>query len=130
LGYLGALLWLLTTGDPIAQTKHDKLAHGAAFGVLAILAFWAFGSLLRRRLISAFLALLFASAYGAFGEWVQSLTGSRSADIQDWYADTIGAAIGFVLMLILHRPKRPAPTRATSASLKSRPSKERVRRAM
>jgi hypothetical protein len=42
-------------------------------------------------------SLVIVSAYGATDEWHQSFVPGRAMDVQDWIADTIGAAIAVVL---------------------------------
>jgi VanZ family protein len=41
----------------------------------------------------ALIGLAIASLYGVTDEWHQSFVAGRSADIADWYSDSIGAAI-------------------------------------
>jgi len=81
---------------PLPPDVSDKSAHLLAYLGLAGLAARAtsggLGNAVTRR--AALLALLIASGYGAFDEWHQSLVPGRSSDVQDWYADTIGAVIG------------------------------------
>jgi VanZ family protein len=40
------------------------------------------------------IGLAIASAYGVTDEWHQSFVAGRSADVLDWYSDSIGAALG------------------------------------
>ena len=72
------------------QFPIDKIAHVFVFGLIAtsILRTPKFKDLsLRSLLISA----LITSAYGAFDEFRQSLTPTRSVEFADWLADTFGA---------------------------------------
>ena len=41
-------------------------------------------------------ALVATSAYGASDEWHQRFTPGRSADVRDWEADSLGAAVGLM----------------------------------
>jgi len=68
----------------------DKLAHGVAFGLLG-----AFVYLASR---NVWLALLLASAYGVSDEIHQAFVPGRSADVLDWLADTLGAALFIFLV--------------------------------
>ncbi len=84
----------------------DKVFHFGLFGMLSILLFLAF--FYERRcppLKAAFLALLITSAYGAFDEFHQSLTPTRSVDIFDWVADAAGGMVAF--LAVLRRPDQP-----------------------
>jgi VanZ family protein len=81
---------------PLPEQVSDKTGHFVAYAVLALLCVRAVGGGLRRRvgLRVAVLALVIASAYGAFDELHQWFVPGRSADILDWYADSSGALIG------------------------------------
>lgn len=75
----------------------DKVAHFAAFGLLATLwarALAAGGSTLVR---AALLALAVTSGYGALDEYHQSFTPGRDVEFADWLADSSGAAMAVVL---------------------------------
>jgi VanZ family protein len=43
------------------------------------------------------------SAYGASDEWHQLYTVGRNADLHDWMADTLGAAMGLATFVLLAR---------------------------
>jgi VanZ family protein len=66
----------------------DKLVHFVVYGLLGVLI-----CRTGRGVWSAVLAVLLASAYGATDEWHQSFVPSRSAEVADWLADTIGAIV-------------------------------------
>ena len=74
----------------------DKQLHGAAYMGLSILTTRAIaGGLARGASPGAAVAgWALATAYGASDEWHQSFVEGRSSDRTDWYADTIGAALG------------------------------------
>jgi len=80
---------------PVRFRGGDKLAHVAAFGLLAFL-FWRFAETLRRPLSARFawIAGGCLAAYAAADEYLQQFVG-RSADVVDWLCDLI--AIGLVL---------------------------------
>lgn len=79
------LLWLIPT---------DKLAHAAAYGLLAALVLFALRRAHKMTLpIAALLAILLTSAYGVTDEWHQSFVPGRHAGVDDWVADAIGAAL-------------------------------------
>lgn len=92
----------------------DKLNHFAAYAVGGWLATSALGvsrpqSTGRSVLISA---VLLIAAFGVLDEALQTLTPGRSgADLDDWLADVIGAAVGAWLARLTRR-HRPAAARA------------------
>jgi VanZ family protein len=80
---------------PLPPGVSDKPAH--AFGYLGfglvIARALASGFPLRITLRQAFIGLALASFYGITDEVHQYFVPGRSADIADWYSDSIGAAI-------------------------------------
>jgi hypothetical protein len=66
-----------------------KVAHLIAFGLLGLLARWAFDGVPRATL----LAVLVTSAFGAADEWHQSVTPGRRPAIDDWALDTASALL-------------------------------------
>ena len=108
LRYVPALLWMGLTfwlsDSPDIQGASgwidlrpplDKVAHAVSFGVLALLFYFA----TRRALLS----ILLASLYGVTDEFHQSLVPGRDADLFDWMADTLGAALAISALLFLKR---------------------------
>ena len=78
----------------------DKVFHFGLFGMLSVLLFFAFFYERRQpALRAALLALLITSVYGAFDEFHQSFTPTRSVDILDWVADTAGGVVAFLACL-------------------------------
>ena|SRR5204862_6597042 len=83
---------------PLPPGVTDKPAH--AFGYMG------FGLVIARALArglpprltfgQALIGLAIASLYGVTDEFHQSFVAGRSADILDWYSDSIGAAIALV----------------------------------
>lgn len=70
----------------------DKVAHFGVFGLLATLVAripW----MQRRRPLGIYTAIVCASLFGASDEWHQHFTASRSMDVMDWVADTLGASL-------------------------------------
>jgi VanZ family protein len=84
---------------PLPPGVGDKPAH--AFGYLG------FGMVIARALAGgvpprialrqALIGVAIASLYGVTDEWHQSFVAGRSADIADWYSDTLGSAIGLLV---------------------------------
>lgn len=96
---MAAIFHFSSQSQPLPElTEHvwDKLLHTVEYGGLA--------ALFARALIgegvgylSAVLAAIFlTSTYGASDEYHQLFVPLRSADVHDWFADTIGAAVGAV----------------------------------
>ncbi len=71
----------------------DKLFHAAAYGVLGLLAFNYFRYWSIERSVVLMLSFGFCAIYGASDEWHQSFIAGRDADVFDWLADCVGAAI-------------------------------------
>ena len=76
----------------------DKLVHFTAFAVLAF-------PLARTGRFGLIPVLIGASAFGAIIELIQP-TFNRSADLNDWVADTLGVLIGIGLSLAYQRVRR------------------------
>src|SRR5438128_458629 len=85
----------------LTATIWDKALHMVEYGGLALLVARA----LRRegfgRPWSLTLALVIASAYGASDEWHQLFVPGRDSNVLDWLADTIGAAAGAALYVLI-----------------------------
>jgi len=84
----------------LAKALEDSL-HGPLFAAVAV------GSLLllrqilpRLRLSNYALALLIALILGGLGEVAQAFTGSRHAEIQDWFNDGVGALAGLAAFAV------------------------------
>ena len=93
----------------------DKLAHFAAFAILAFL-LWRFAESFNRGLSRRFawIAMFWLGVYAAADEYLQELPGTnRSASLLDWLADFAGVAA--VLLLLEVRRRRAAPPQATKA---------------
>src|SRR5712691_3684752 len=84
-----------------------RIAHLIAFGLLGLLARWAFDGLPRASL----LAVLLVSVFGATDEWHQSFTPGRRAAIDDWAVDTASAALAIFIWSRVRRTRWRAPVR-------------------
>jgi len=89
-----AMLWPLEAPPP-APEGADKLVHFMAFVALAF-------PLARTGRLGLLPVCFGASAFGAIIELIQP-TFNRSADLNDWVADTLGALIGIGLGLAYRR---------------------------
>ena len=92
-----AMLWPLEAPPP-APEGADKLVHFIAFTALAF-------PLARTGRLGLLPIFIGASAFGATIELIQP-TFNRSADLNDWVADTLGALIGIGLGLAYRRVRR------------------------
>jgi VanZ family protein len=107
-------------GPEIATALHGfqhRLAHLAAFGLLGLLARWAFGGASR----AALWALLLTAAFGATDEWHQSFTAGRRAALDDWATDIAFAAVAIVVwarlrvIMLISAPMRAVAPVAVAA---------------
>ena len=71
----------------------DKFAHFAVYGLLGTLAC----RIAPRGKFAALGAWLLVALYAASDEWHQSFVPGRFADLGDWIADTLGAAVAIGL---------------------------------
>jgi VanZ family protein len=80
--------------------RFSSLAHIVEYAIFGVLLFLAMrrSSALQRAMWTAF---LIASAYGVTDELHQAFTPGRTPDPVDWSLDTIGAALGIVLVALL-----------------------------
>jgi len=117
--YMAAIFFLSSESDPAPQVTArvwDKALHCVEYGGLALL--------LCRALLgegigwaaALVVALVATSAYGASDEWHQSFTPGRSSDVRDWMADSLGAAIGLVGVVVISKmqPRRLEDTNSIS----------------
>jgi VanZ family protein len=101
-----AVFRLSSESQPLpALTSHvwDKLLHLAEYAGLAGLFARAFIAERFQLFPSILLAVALTSTYGATDEYHQLFVPMRSSDIHDWFADTIGAAIGAAAYAALRR---------------------------
>jgi VanZ family protein len=93
-----ALIFVLSSQSQplpaLTERVWDKALHLTGYAVLGVLlcrALRAEGLMPSTAFVAA---VLLVSAYGASDEWHQSFVPLRDADVRDWVADSIGAAIG------------------------------------
>ena len=92
-----AMLWPLDAPPP-APEGSDKLVHLIAFAALA----FPLARTGRLGLLSVFIG---ASAFGGAIELIQPMF-NRSADVNDWIADTVGVTIGIGCGLVYRRLRK------------------------
>jgi VanZ family protein len=97
--YMGGIFYVSSQSDPMPLIRAkvwDKLLHTLEYAGLAVL----FCRALLGEGVSSHAAfaaaILLASAYGATDEYHQLSVASRSADVQDWVVDILGASLGAV----------------------------------
>lgn len=88
-----------------AITGGDKAVHAIMYGVLAVLALYAWPPE-RRPFGARLVVLVVVAALGAADEWHQHYVPGRSADVRDWVADTLGALVALALTWIVMAPRR------------------------
>jgi hypothetical protein len=71
-----------------------RVAHLCAYGLLGLLAHWAFDGSAR----ATFWAIVLTSTFGAIDEWHQSFTPGRRAALDDWALDTASAALAIYVI--------------------------------
>jgi len=94
--FVAALIFYASSRSHVAAPGitriDDKFGHFGIYGLL--------GTLVCRVVPGrwgGWWALIIVSAYGASDEWHQSFVPGRSTELEDWIADTIGAALGIGL---------------------------------
>jgi len=101
--YCSFIFWLSskpTLPAPMLFTHQDKIFHMGAYFIMGILAWRFFNDLFAKPIIVFLVSLCFSSIYGISDEWHQSHVPGREADILDWLADTVGASIALVAILL------------------------------
>jgi VanZ family protein len=88
--------------SPFTFIGLDKLVHATLFGVQAAL----LARALRLTGRPAWPALAAVIAYGAFTEFEQRFVPSRSMELDDFFADTVGALIGVAVFAVWARRRR------------------------
>lgn len=103
--FIAALIWVFSSRPVLPRPPgilgFDKFQHLLAYAALAFAAcFWVSPAFRRRRpLVALVFAALAGSLYGVVDEVHQYFVPSRDCNIQDWFADTLGAFLGAALML-------------------------------
>ena len=92
-----AMLWPLDAPPPTPEGS-DKLVHLIAFAALAF-------PIARTGRLGLFGVFIGASAFGCAIELIQPMF-NRSADVNDWIADTVGVIIGIGCGLVYRRLRR------------------------
>jgi VanZ family protein len=98
-----ALLIVLAVSPqaPGAEAVPDRLAHGVAYGIQAILLF-AMLARVRPTVEALVIGCLGALAFGVFTEGLQLFQPTRSTEFMDIVADACGAVTAGVLVALFH----------------------------
>lgn len=100
LGLCAIIFWLSNQPSlpmPIVFGMQDKIHHFIAYFVLGILTWRNFRHFVTPSALAA-ATVVFCSLYGISDEWHQSFIIGRDAEMLDWVADTIGAAVAMQLL--------------------------------
>ncbi|MGB9696715.1 MAG: VanZ family protein [Ignavibacteria bacterium] len=107
-------LWLMLVGifvlssipsdklPELSFTFEDKLIHIILFFVLFFCFVWSlrhqktFATLSRHFMLAS---LIFTILYGLFDEFHQYFVPNRTSDIYDWFADSTGAVLAFLVLI-------------------------------
>ncbi len=110
--YMALIFYSSSQPDPApGLTRHvwDKLLHAGGYAVLSLLYLWALARGTRPLKTAAGIAIVLTSAYAASDEVHQLFTPGRMPDVNDWFADTIGAVVAIAAVMLstaLRRPRR------------------------
>ncbi|MDX8394809.1 MAG: VanZ family protein [Mariprofundaceae bacterium] len=110
--YCGLIYWLSDQSSlptPMFFPHQDKLMHATAYALLAWFAWQVILHTEKPKLFCMMGSLLFCSLYGISDEWHQSFVPGRQADVWDWVADTIGAAL-MICVVVIMKSKRHGQT--------------------
>ena len=102
--YCAMIFWLSgreSIPAPDLFPHMDKLYHAGAYLVMGIFAWRCFKHSIKSPVLLSIASIMFCSLYGLSDEWHQSFVAGRCADINDWFADSLGAVIGVGMMYIL-----------------------------
>jgi len=97
--YAVAIFHFSSQSEPLPElTAHvwDKLLHAVEYTGLGLLVFRALTGEQLGVWSAALLTILIVSAFGASDEWHQAYVPLRTADVQDWLVDTLGAGLGVI----------------------------------
>src|SRR5213593_340528 len=110
--YMAVIFFLSSQSEPIPAVTSlvwDKALHMTEYTVLSLLFCRALQGEGFAILRVALLAVLLTSAYGATDEIHQSFVPERNADVDDWVADTTGAAAAAAVFSTASRLRRQLP---------------------
>jgi VanZ family protein len=106
---IAGFIWFLSSQSMLPQPKgilgFDKLQHLLAYLVLAVaLGLWfPPGHWQFHRLRTLLVIVFITSAYGVIDEIHQYFVPGRYCSVWDWIADTLGAALGTLIIMMADR---------------------------
>lgn len=100
IAWMAVIFWLSGLRGSQVPGRFGSLGHFLGYLVLGILGYMSLRSG-RSRGAALALALLLCSAYGVSDEFHQSFVPGRTPDVVDWGVDTLGAAVGAALALLM-----------------------------
>ena len=115
--WLGLVAGTHLPGPAVSQVHYnDKAAHFLAYAGLAFLLSWVWSTRRPSLPKGPVFAFLVAALYGGCDELTQLLVPGRSAELADWSADMLGAAIGIGVFAVLETLSRriTRPSRSQS----------------
>jgi VanZ family protein len=91
----------------------DHTGHFIGYGLLGALALRGFAGARWQGITfsAAWRSVLFCSIYGVTDEYHQSFVAGRSPAVDDWVADTAGAALAVLVILAIARLRRSGANR-------------------
>ena len=127
--YCALIYWLSDQSSlPIPQLfRHqDKIFHATAYSIMGLLAWKYFSCSVHESRLLLITSLFFSSLFGATDEWHQAFVPGRSADILDWVADTLGAGLAIMTLIIRKKKGRYNSDKDTASTV----AKSRLMRLM
>jgi VanZ family protein len=110
---IAGFLWFLSSQSILPQPKgilgFDKFQHLLAYLVLAVsLGLWFSPEHWQFHCLRTFLLIVFiSSVYGVVDEIHQYFVPGRDCNVWDWIADTLGAALGALISMLVYRHVLP-----------------------
>ncbi len=106
IAYAALIFYLSSQPNPLPRVSSrlsDKLLHLVEYGAFGAVATWGLSHLVSLPRAARWAALV-GSLYGLTDEFHQRFVPHRSAELSDWVADSVGAALGALLAwLVLRR---------------------------
>lgn len=95
----------------------DKIFHATAYSIMGLLAWKYFSCSIHKLKLLAITSLFFPVLFGATDEWHQSFVSGRYADIFDWLADTTGAGLVIMTLVIRKKIKQNSHDKGTASTV-------------
>jgi VanZ family protein len=100
LAWAALIFWVSSQSNPFPRLTlrvSDKILHAIEYGALGVAVTWGLHRAWLALASAAAWAVVVGSAYGLTDEIHQAFVPHRSAELGDWAADTVGAALGALL---------------------------------